>query len=177
MIKDYYETLQLKKNATEQEIDEAFKIGVLKYYQPFNQKDKKSIPSFFTEIAEAYQVLSDPHKKALYDHHGYKKFTQGFKDKYGNQIGGYIFSGDSTEIFLNSCGFNKLFTKLTPEKDNFESLLSSEVLKKTFSPNPIIIEKKLTLHELYLGKNVEIEFEKTKISLNGITTEKVQQKK
>lgn len=67
---DYYESLGLGKNATEDEIKKAFRKLAMKYHPDRTQGDKASEEKFKT-IKEAYDVLSDPEKKAAYDRYGH----------------------------------------------------------------------------------------------------------
>ncbi len=99
--KDLYEVLGLKKGASEEEIKKAFRKLAIKYHPDKNQGDKAAEEKF-KEINEAYQVLSDPKKKAHYDQFGTADF-QGFGGQ-GGQGGyaGYDFSdigGDLGDIF------------------------------------------------------------------------------
>lgn len=74
MKRDYYEVLGLKKGATDQEIKSAYRKLAKKYHpdvDPSPDAKKK-----FEEIGEAYQVLSDPEKKKLYDQFGMAAFDQ-----------------------------------------------------------------------------------------------------
>ena len=63
--KDYYEVLGLQKGASEDEIKRAFRKLAVKYHPDRNQGNAEA-ESKFKEINEAYQVLSDPEKKANY---------------------------------------------------------------------------------------------------------------
>lgn len=68
MGKDYYQILGVSRSATEDEIKKAYRKKALKYHPDKNQSpDAESI---FKDIAEAYEVLSDPQKKATYDKFG-----------------------------------------------------------------------------------------------------------
>ena len=71
MAKDYYETLGVKRNATEQEIRQAYRRLARKYHPDVNPGDK-SAEARFKEINEAHEVLSDPDKRAKYDRYGDK---------------------------------------------------------------------------------------------------------
>lgn len=75
IAKDYYEILGLKKGATDREIKKAFRKLALKYH-PDKNKSKKAEEKF-REIAEAYDILSDPDKKAKYDKFGDGAFKEG----------------------------------------------------------------------------------------------------
>jgi molecular chaperone DnaJ len=67
--KDYYEILGVDRNATEEEIKKAFRKLALKYHPDRNPGDKYAEEKF-KEINEAYEVLSDPEKRAKYDRYG-----------------------------------------------------------------------------------------------------------
>jgi len=68
-FKDYYETLGVKRDASEAEIKKAFRRLARKYHPDVNPDDK-SAELKFKEVNEAYQVLSDPAKRARFDQLG-----------------------------------------------------------------------------------------------------------
>ena len=86
--KDYYEVLGLQKGASDDEIKKAFRKLAIKYH-PDKNKGNKEAEEKFKEINEAYQVLSDPKKKANYDQFG-SADGAGFG---GGFDGGFDFSG------------------------------------------------------------------------------------
>ncbi len=69
MHKDYYEILNVDRNASEEEIKKAYRRLALKYHPDRNPGDKYAEEKF-KEINEAYEVLSDPEKRARYDRYG-----------------------------------------------------------------------------------------------------------
>ena len=75
--RDYYEILGLQKGASDDEIKKAFRKLAIKYHPDKNQGDKEAEDKF-KEINEAYQVLSDPQKKAQYDQFGTTEPGAGF---------------------------------------------------------------------------------------------------
>ncbi|MCX7951121.1 MAG: molecular chaperone DnaJ [Clostridiales bacterium] len=100
MAKDYYKILGIEKNATDDEIKSAFRKLALKYHPDRNPGNKEAEEKF-KEINEAYQVLSDPQKKAQYDQFG----TTDFNGQGG--FGGYDFSN-----FGGFGGFSDIFDDL-----------------------------------------------------------------
>ncbi|NBM82160.1 MULTISPECIES: molecular chaperone DnaJ [unclassified Proteus (in: enterobacteria)] len=93
--RDFYEVLGLSKTADEKEIKRAYKRLAMKYHPDRNQGDKDS-ESKFKEIKEAYEVLSDPQKRAAYDQYGHAAFEQG---GFGGQGGGGFGGADFSDIF------------------------------------------------------------------------------
>ncbi|HLV15024.1 MAG TPA: molecular chaperone DnaJ [Xanthomarina sp.] len=71
--RDYYEVLKIDKNATAAEIKKAYRKKALKYH-PDKNPDDKDAETKFKEAAEAYEVLSNPDKKARYDQFGHQAF-------------------------------------------------------------------------------------------------------
>lgn len=84
--KDYYEVLGLQKGASDDEIKKAFRKMAIKYHPDKNKGDKEAEEKF-KEINEAYQVLSDPEKKNMYDQYGTADFN-GFNPGAGG-FGGF----------------------------------------------------------------------------------------
>ena len=68
--RDYYEVLEVAKNATADEIKKAYRKKALQYHPDRNPGDKDAEEKF-KEAAEAYGVLSDPDKRARYDRYGH----------------------------------------------------------------------------------------------------------
>src|SRR5437016_7529265 len=113
-FRDYYETLGVSKNASEDEIRTAFRKLARKYH-PDVAKDKKAAEEKFKQINEAYEVLSDPEKRKKYDQLG-ANWNQpgGFQpppDWGGQQPGGsYRYGGDGGVEFEFGCtGFSDFF--------------------------------------------------------------------
>ncbi|KAB5537586.1 hypothetical protein DKX38_015119 [Salix brachista] len=76
---DYYNILKLNRNATEEDMKRAYKRLAMKWHPDKNPVNKKEAEAKFKLISEAYDVLSDPNKRQIYDlygEEGIKSFDQ-----------------------------------------------------------------------------------------------------
>jgi DnaJ family protein B protein 4 len=100
MGKDYYKILGISKDADDGEIKKAYRKLAMKWHPDKNPERKEEANEKFQEIAEAYEVLSDPKKKEVYDQFGEDGLKQGAAGPDGQFTGGgYRFSGDPSKIF------------------------------------------------------------------------------
>ncbi len=78
MKKDYYQTLGISRNASPEEIKKSYRNLAKKWHPDMNPDNKKEAEERFKEISEAYEILMDPKKKALYDQYGHEGVSQTF---------------------------------------------------------------------------------------------------
>lgn len=94
---DYYEVLELSKNAGKSEIKKAYRKLALKYHPDQNGGDKEAEEKFKL-INEAYEILSNDEKKAVYDRYG----KAGLKGQAGGGFGDFGF--DMGDLFSSIFG-------------------------------------------------------------------------
>ncbi len=99
--KNYYEILGVDKNANADELKSAYRRLAKKYhpdvYASASDAEKKEAEAKFKDINHAYEVLSDPQKKAAYDTYGDENGPQGGMGGFGGGAGGFGF--DMDDIF------------------------------------------------------------------------------
>lgn len=111
MKEDYYDILGIDKNASAAEIKKAYRKKAIEYHPDKNPGDPKA-EEMFKKAAEAYEVLSDPNKKARYDNYGHAAFEGGGFGSGGMNMDdifsqfGDIFSGSFGGSFSGFSGFS-----------------------------------------------------------------------
>jgi hypothetical protein len=116
--KDYYKILGVKKNAKDKDLKSAYRKLALKWHPDKNPDNQEEATKKFTEISEAYEVLSDPEKRKMYDlggmdgpngapgghaHPGAGGFGQGFGGQ-GSNMHFHTSGGDGGANFANFQG-------------------------------------------------------------------------
>lgn len=102
--KDYYNVLQVPKAATDVEIKKAYRKLAMKFHPDKNPDLPEEAASKFQEIGEAYDVLSDLEKRAIFDQFGYEGLRDGIDDK--NGAGELFYMRQSWSILLHDVWMN-----------------------------------------------------------------------
>lgn len=93
--RDFYEILSLTKNASDDEIKKAYRKLAMKYH-PDRNPNSKNAEEKFKEVKEAYEMLSNPQKREVYDRYGHAGVDPnmstsssggGFADAFGDIFG------------------------------------------------------------------------------------------
>ncbi len=181
-FKDYYKTLGVEKDATQEEIKKAYRKLALKFH-PDRNPDNKEAEEKFKEITEANEVLSDPEKRKKYDQLGANwKYHQqpgaggpGMEDffsQFGGQGGGrttYQYSGDLGDMFGNIGGFSDFFESFFGGRGagGKQSTFSSSRKGRDYEAN-----LNLTLEEVFNGveRQISVDGKKLKVKIEPGTT-------
>ena len=148
MVKDYYKILGADKNTSPEELKKLYRKASLKWHpdrwSDKDEKSKKEAEEKFKEISEAYEVLSDPNKKAKYDQFGenWEQMSQG-----GGGFGGF---DDMEEIMKHMGGgiFNDFFGHHTSNQNR--------------GPQPgqtVQTQYEIGIEDIFNGLNTKIEIE------------------
>ena len=92
---DYYEVLSVSRTASDQELKTAYRKLAMQYHPDRNPNNPEAEEKFKT-CSEAYQVLSDPDKRAAYDRFGHAAFSGG--NGGGNPFTGGGFNGNVQDL-------------------------------------------------------------------------------
>jgi len=145
--KDYYEILEVPRDASQEDIKKAYR-RLAKQYHPDVNKDDPQANEKFKEINEAYEVLMDPQKRAQYDRFG--------------TVGESSFGGQNTADFGGFGDFSEIFNNFNfGLGDIFNSFFGRE-RSQTFTRTPtrgadISTSVEVTLEEVLTGIERELE--------------------
>lgn len=144
--KDYYEVLGVGRNATQEDIKKAYRKLARKYHPDFNKSPDAQ--EKFKEINEAYQILSDPEKRKLYDQYGHAAFSAQASSTQDVFFREDVNVGDIFEEILKGFGFDDIFEKATKGKKRAYSIPTKG--------EDIYHTVEISLEEAYRGTVVEI---------------------
>ncbi|WP_185871156.1 molecular chaperone DnaJ [Blattabacterium cuenoti] len=151
MKKDYYEVLEVSRNASSEEIKKSYRKLAIKYHPDKNLNNKKEAEEKFKEAAEAYEILSDPEKRERYDkfgHSGVKGST--------SAAGGM----NMEDIFTN---FGDIFADAFGE--GFSSFgFGRSTRYKTIKGSDLRIRVKLSLEEIANGTEKKVKVKRLKVA-------------
>uniref|UniRef100_A0A3B5R355 DnaJ homolog subfamily B member 13 n=1 Tax=Xiphophorus maculatus TaxID=8083 RepID=A0A3B5R355_XIPMA len=119
MNRDYYEILELNRNATDADIKKAYRRLALKFHPCKNKEVGSKV--IFHDLGEAYDVLSDPRKKATYDKFGDEGLKGGIPVEFssgGTWSSKYTYHGNPDKTFRQFFGGDNPFAG---EKSAFKS--------------------------------------------------------
>ena len=159
-FRDYYETLGVPRDADEKKIKAAYRKLARKWHPDLHTgKDKERAEEKFKEINEAYEVLSDPDKRAKYDRLG-SNWRNGDQFDPGDMGSTYYYSGDFNPADFQ--GFSDFFASI------FGSSKPGYRGTSTFYDGPmrgqdIESEIELTLEEAYHGGNKSLRLSTGKV--------------
>ena len=189
--KDYYEILELPRTCSQEEISEAYRTLSLKYHPKITTPENSALYEYyFQKLGEAYEVLSDPKKKEIFDIYGKEGLKNGIM-KNGKQIEGYRYLGNGHEIFEKFMGTANPFTLIRENEKRSKEIKEKENIvidaAKQNNSNEdkneanikkakdIIIDLECTLEELYIGCTKNVKYIRKKVASDSVSLEEVEE--
>ncbi|KAL8090121.1 uncharacterized protein LOC141697895 isoform X1 [Apium graveolens] len=185
---DYYEVLNVGKNATDDDLKKAYRKLAMRWHPDKNPTDKKEAEAKFKQISEAYEVLSDPQKRTTYDQHGEEGlkdmpvpgpsgsggFPNGFNPRNAEDIFAEFFGSSPFEF--GSAGVGRS-TRYSSDGGGFRGFGGGDNMFRTYSdgavpqtpkkPPPVESKLPCTLEELYSGSSRKMKISRTVVDANG----------
>jgi molecular chaperone DnaJ len=114
--RDYYEVLEIKREATAEEIKKSYRRLAIKFHPDKNPGDKTAEDKF-KELGEAYEALSDPQTRAAYDQYGHAALDSRSRAGGAGRRGGFHDPADIfREVFGGAGGGGSIFEDLFGER-------------------------------------------------------------
>ncbi|XP_078438577.1 DNAJ heat shock family protein [Wolffia australiana] len=194
---DYYNILKVNRNASDEDLKKSYRRMAMKWHPDKNPSNKKEAEAKFKKISEAYEVLSDPQKRAVYDHYGEEGLKgvpppgSGNSASFSNGDSNFHFNPRNAEdIFAeffgsNPFGFASRSTRFQSDgggmfgsTGGLDSMFRSYTDGTSAAPGgaskkPPPIESKLacSLEELYNGSTRKMKISRKVIDANGRAVE------
>uniref|UniRef100_A0A8D0KWM9 DnaJ heat shock protein family (Hsp40) member B13 n=1 Tax=Strix occidentalis caurina TaxID=311401 RepID=A0A8D0KWM9_STROC len=187
MGQDYYAVLELGRDATAADIKKAYRKLALKNH-PLKCKEPWA-PRRFRELAEAYDVLSDPMKKGIYDKFGEEGLKGGIPLEFGGEnpwTAGYVFHNNPDKVFreffggdnpfagrcggAGGCCCDPFFRGFPPKRGlilPFRGLRGRGAMKQD---PPIVRDLHLSLEDLFYGCTRKIKISRRVMNEDGQTS-------
>ncbi|KAM3378805.1 hypothetical protein BC332_21324 [Capsicum chinense] len=176
---DYYNVLNVVKTATEDDLKKAYRKLAMKWHPDKNPNNKKEAEAQFKQISEAYEILSDPDKRQIYDQYG----EEGLKEMPSPGCSGHPRNAEDifAEFFGSSpFGFGSTgvkSTRFSSEGSAFAGFGGGENIFRTASngtganmpkkPPPVESKLPCSLEELYSGSTRKMKISRTVVDKNG----------
>ncbi|XP_029375081.1 dnaJ homolog subfamily B member 13 isoform X2 [Echeneis naucrates] len=170
MGNDYYETLEINKNATDADIKKAYRRLALKFHPSRNREAGSS--DRFGRLGEAYDVLSDAQKKATYDKFGEEGLKGGIPPEFGSSgawSSKYVYHENPEKTFRQFFGSDNPFADFFPSDVPLQfGGLQPGVVKTQDSP--IERDLHLSLDDLFHGCTKKIKISRRIMNEDGYTS-------
>ena len=169
MGKDYYMVLGITRSSETMDIKRAYRVLALKFH-PDNNRDLGAKDRFL-EVSEAYDVLSDLERRAIYDQFGEEALKVGVP-RQGKFLEGYAYHADPQRTFREFFGGDNPFADYFNVSGLTEPPAFSGVagLVQPRQDPPVERELQLSLEEIFLGCTKKMKISRRVMNEDGVTT-------
>ncbi|KAL6646879.1 hypothetical protein ACP70R_015573 [Stipagrostis hirtigluma subsp. patula] len=108
---DYYKVLQVERGASDDELKKAYRKLAMKWHPDKNPSNKKEAEAKFKQISEAYEVLSDSQKRAVYDQYGEDGLKGQGPPPGAGPSGSSYYGGDESTFRFNPRSADDIFAE------------------------------------------------------------------
>lgn len=178
VLESYYDCLGIKRTADAQDIKKAFRKLSLKNHPERAIGSRTEAVVLFSKIAEAYEVLSNPARRAIYDQYGERGLKEGVPDGKGNLTGGkYRFNDNAMEIFASFFGTSSPFADIlglvgdSSPPEFYGELTGMQLPFSKQKAPPVHATLEVTLAEVYNGAMKTVSYARKKLGDDGVTSE------
>ena len=160
---DYYEILGISKSVSEDEIKKAYRKMAVKYHPDKNPDDKQAEEKF-KKITEAYDVLSDPEKRKVYDQFGKDGLSgRGYSGPNFNNFGNFSDLFEHFTVNFGFGGFDNIFENFfgqgrSRRRDNEPRKGTDVVYKVAIGLEDLVGQKSVAVN--YNGKTFNVKIPK-----------------
>uniref|UniRef100_UPI00358EFB08 dnaJ homolog subfamily B member 13-like n=1 Tax=Myxine glutinosa TaxID=7769 RepID=UPI00358EFB08 len=162
-MEDPYIVLELTRNASEEDVQRAFRVLALKFHP--QQCSEVGPINKFLQVARAYDILSNRRWRSVYDHFGKAGLKVGFPAEDGTWSPGYHFHGDAMRVFHEFFGGDNPYDVYFHEAAALMgSLPVGEICK---SLPAISYDLSLSLEELYFGATKKMKLLRRVLNADG----------
>ena len=167
----YYDLLGIGLTANREEIAAAYRQAALLAHPLRNDKSKEAAYfKKFSDLCQAYEILSDPIMKRIYDKYGEYSLHNGI-EKGPDKFSGYIFNGNPNKIFEQFFGSdNPYVEEPLPIPGELTEL---EQMSKDARAQDIVVTLECQLFEFYNGAIKEVNYARTKLLVSTDATETI----
>ncbi|CAN0898588.1 DnaJ homolog subfamily B member 4 [Linum grandiflorum] len=183
---DYYNILKVNRSASEDDLKKSYRRLAMKWHPDKNPNNKKEAEAKFKQISEAYDVLSNPQKRAIYDQYGEEGLNEippsgfgngsnhGPNSDFNSRNAEDIFAeffGSSPFGFGGGGGTGRSSTRFQSEAEGGNTAAAAAAATPLKKPPPVESKLPCRLEELYSGSTRKMKISRTVVDAHGRQTQ------